>query len=366
MLNYSRIIIKFADYMTMSLEQIFPREKVRELKQLLEQSDNILVTCHMRPDGDAIGSSLGWYHMLRARGKNVSVIIPDRMPKSLEFLPSTSEVVVYTQHKQYADRLMGEADLILQCDFNAYYRQGLLAEEMEKSPAVKVLIDHHQKPSIDSQLVFSYPEMSSTCELIYRLMCDLGWYMDMPDTTAQCLLTGLITDTQNFTVNCGDPEIYTVLEGLLHKDVDKSQILWEATKLTSYSAMKLNAYAISEKLEVFEQHRCGLITLSADELKRFNYQKGETEGLVNEPLRIRGLVYSIFLREDDDCIKVSMRSRFDFPVSDMCEELGGGGHLQAAGAEFKGTLEECRNTIIDMMGRYDDRLLHKLDKLELK
>lgn len=352
--------------MSMSLEQIFPKDSVRELKQLLDQSDNILVTCHMRPDGDAIGSTLGWYHMLRARGKNVTVVIPDRMPKSLEFLPSTSEVVVYTQHKQYADRLMNEADLILQCDFNAYYRQGNLAAEMEKSPAFKVLIDHHQKPMIDSQLKFSYPEMSSTCELVYRLMCDLGWYMDMPDSTAQCLLTGLITDTQNFTVNCGDPEIYKVLEGLLHKDVDKSQILWEATRFTSYSAMKLNAFAISEKLEVFEQHRCGLITLTADELKRFNYQKGETEGLVNEPLRIRGIIYSIFLREDEDCIKVSMRSRFDFPVSELCEELGGGGHLQAAGAEFNGTMEECRKTIIDMMGRYDNRLPKKLDKLELK
>lgn len=348
----------------MGLDKIFPKEKIQELKQLLDQSSKILVTCHMRPDGDAVGSSMGWYHMLRALGKEVYVVIPDRLPKSLEFLPSTSEIVVYTQHKQYADRLMTEADLILQCDFNAYYRQGNLGAEMEKSPAVKVLIDHHQKPDIDSGLVFSYPDMSSTCELVFRLICDLGWFMEMPDSCAQCLLTGLITDTQNFTVNCNNPEIYKILEKLLEKDVDKSQILWESTRLTSYSAMKLNAYVILEKLEVFEQHRCGLIILSSDELKRFNYQKGETEGLVNEPLRIRGMVYSVFLREDDDCIKVSMRSRFGFPVSEMCEELGGGGHLQAAGAEYHGSLEECRKKIIAMMDLYDDKLPQKLDKLE--
>lgn len=351
--------------MNIGIDKIFPKEKVRELKQLLERCSNILLTCHIRPDGDAIGSTLGWYHLLRAIGKEVYVIIPDRIPKSLEFLPGTSDVVVYTQHKQYADRLMHEADLILQCDFNAYNRQGNLGEAMENCMAIKVLIDHHQKPDIDSRVVFSYPSASSTCELVYRLICDMGWYMNMPLESAQCLLTGLITDTQNFTVNCNNPEIYMVMEGLLAKGVDKSEILWEATKLTSCSAMKLNAYAISNKLEIFEQHRCGMITLTADELKKFNYQKGETEGLVNEPLRIRGIVYSIFLREDEDCIKVSMRSRFDFPVSDLCEELGGGGHLQAAGAEFYGSMEECRKAIIDMMGRFDDKLPRKLDKLEL-
>lgn len=352
--------------MDMALSKVIPNETVKRLRQLLDGSHNILITCHVRPDGDAIGSSFGWYHTLKAMGKDVNVILPDRMPKSLEFLPSTKDAVIYTQHKDYADRLMSEADLVLCCDFNAWSRLGNLGTAMSESPAAKVLIDHHQKPQIDVALLISYPDMSSTCELAFRLICDLGWYLDMPRDAAQCLLTGLITDTQNFTVNCNNPEIYQIMIKLMEKGVDKSEILWEAVKLTTYSAMKLNAFAIAERMEIFPKYRGALISLTKEDLERFDYQKGDTEGLVNEPLRVRGLVYSIFLREDDDCIKVSMRSRYDYPVSDMCEDLGGGGHRMAAGAEFTGTMEECRMAILAEMEKYARLVPPNIDKLELK
>ena len=152
----------------------------------------------------------------------------------------------------------------------------------------------------------------------------------------------------------------------MEKGVDKSEILWEAVKLTTYSAMKLNAFAIAERMEIFPKYRGALICLTKEDLERFDYQKGDTEGLVNEPLRVRGLVYSIFLREDDDCIKVSMRSRYDYPVSDMCEDLGGGGHRMAAGAEFTGTMEECRMAILAEMEKYARLVPQNIDKLELK
>ena len=332
--------------MDMALSKVIPNETVKRLRQLLDGSHNILITCHVRPDGDAIGSSFGWYHTLKAMGKDVNVLLPDRMPKSLEFLPSTKDAVIYTQHKEYADRLMSEADLVLCCDFNAWSRLGNLCTP--------------------SALQISYPEMSSTCELAFRLICDLGWYLDMPRDAAQCLLAGLITDTQNFTVNCSDPEVYQVMIKLLEKGADKSQIMWEAVKLTTYQAMKLNAFAISERMEIFPKYRGALVYLTKEDLDRFDYQKGDTEGLVNEPLRIRGVVYSIFLREDDDCIKVSMRSRYDFPVSDLCEDLGGGGHGMAAGAEFEGTMDECRKAIMDEMEKYAHLVPKNIDKLELK
>ena len=351
----------------MSLSNIFPAEKVKRLRHLIDKSDRIVVTCHVRPDGDAIGSSLGWYHMLTSKGKDVTVIIPDRAPKSLTFLPGTEEMAIYTQHDEWSRRLLREADLVLMCDFNKPSRQGNLADVMVSCTARKVLIDHHKDPEMEGALLFSFPDMSSACELSFRLMAALGWYTDMNLDCATCLLTGLITDTQNFTVNCENPETYEVLMKLLEKGVDKSRIIQEAVKSTTYNALRLNCFAISERMEIFEQHRCSFICLDKADLAKFNYEKGDTEGLVNEPMRIRGIVYSIFLREDSDCIKVSMRSRLNFPVDKICCDLfGGGGHQMAAGAEFKGSLQDCRRILIENLGKYDLFIPKNLSKLNVK
>lgn len=351
----------------MGIKNIFPPDKTKELGRLLESSRRIVVTCHMRPDGDAVGSSLGLYHLLKAFGKDVSVIVPDRAPRSLEFLPSFTSMAVYTQHDEYCRRLLDETDLVLMCDFNSPSRQGNLQDAVQSCHAPKVLIDHHKDPDPMCDLMFSYPEMSSTCELVFRLIAALGWYDDMSLDAATCLLTGLITDTQNFTVSCSNPETYVVMMKLMEKGVDKARIIQEAVKSTTYNALRLNGFAICERIELFEKHHCALISLSAEDLRRYDYVKGDTEGLVNEPLRIRGVVYSVFLREDSDCIKVSMRSKDNFPVDMICREhFGGGGHLMAAGGEFYGSFEECRRIMKDVMADYDKYLPKHVSKIEIK
>lgn len=351
----------------MGLTNIFQSENLNKLKRLLKQSERIVVTCHVRPDGDAIGSSLGLYHFLKSIDKDVTVMIPDRAPESLAFLPGYKDMAIFTQHEEYCLRLLNECDLILMCDFNAPKRQGNLGPAVVESKAIKVLIDHHLEPDIECNLKFSYPHMSSTCELVFRLLAGMGYYNDMTLETATCLLTGLITDTQNFTVNIHDTETYIILMKLLEKGVDKNRIVYETMKSISYSALRLNSYAIFKKLEIFPEHRCAVIFLTADELKEYNYKKGDTEGLVNESLRIRGIIYSVFIREDADCIKISMRSRLDFPVSTFCKEIfNGGGHVMAAGAEYYGSIEDCRKLLIDSMPKFDKYLPSKLEKLELK
>ncbi len=351
----------------MGLKNIFPQDKLKILQDLLKNSSRIVVTGHMRPDGDAIGSCLGLCHMLKMQGKDAVVILPDRAPESLQFLPGASEIVVYTQHEEYTKRILGESDLIIMCDFNTATRQGNLAPSVQASPAKRVVIDHHCNPDLQSMVEFSYPEMSSTCELMFRLIAALGYYSEMDEITATCILTGMITDTQNFTVNISDPDTFEIMIKLLEKGAEKERIVYEALKATSYNALRLNSFAISERLEIFPSHRSCIITLSKGDLEKFNYRKGDTEGLVNEPLRIRGIIYSIFLREDEDCIKISMRSRYNFPVGKICsEQFGGGGHIQAAGAEYDGSLEECRKKMISVMKEYDQYLPSKLEKLDIK
>lgn len=348
------------------MKNLLKSESVKTFRTLVEKHGRIVLTCHMRPDGDAIGSTLGLCHLLRAMGKEANVVVPDRLPRSLSFLPGVKDIAVNTQYDPYCSRLVNEADLIIMCDFNTASRQGDLAPLITAATCDKILIDHHRGPDIDCELVFSYPDMSSTCELVFRIIAAAGYYGYVDTASATCLLTGMITDTQNFTVNCNNPDIYEIMMRLLEKEVDKKRIIDEALKSTSYDALRLNSFALLERLTIFEKSRCALTVLSKDDLARFDYQKGDTEGLVNQPLNIRGVVYSVFMREDSDCIKVSTRSKYGFPVCDICSDLfNGGGHLMAAGGEFYGTLEECKTVFLENMSKYDRHLPQKLERLDL-
>lgn len=339
---------------------------IKEFESLLEKSGRIVLTCHVHPDGDAIGSTLGLMHLLRDLGKHATVVVPDTPPRSLRFLPDFNEIAVYTRHDPYCTSLVEECDLIICCDFNKSSRQDHLEPLITSAKAPKVLIDHHEEPDMDCAVTFSYPEMSSACELAFRVITACGLYCDLNRNSATCLLTGLITDTQNFTVNCKNNDVYEILTKLMEKGADKKRIIDECIKACSFSSLKLKAYALVDKLEIFPSHRGCIITLDRNELERFNYQKGDTEGLVNDPLNIRGMVYSIFLREDPDCIKVSARSKYDFPVSEICKNLfGGGGHRMAAGGEFHGTIDECRRLVVENMKNYDCHIPKKIEKLDL-
>lgn len=349
------------------MEKILNPDSVKEFATLLSHSEKIVLTCHVHPDGDAIGSTLGLWHLLKAVGKQPSVVVPDVPPRSLRFLPDFNEIAVYSRHDPYCSRLVEDSDLIICCDFNKPSRQDHLAPLMQEAKAPKVLIDHHEEPDMDCQVIFSFPEMSSTCELVFRIIAALRLYSDVDRNCATCLLTGLITDTQNFTVNCKSTEVYEILKLLMEKGAEKGKIIEECVKACSYDSLRLRSYALFEKLEIFPEHRGCLVTLSKEELDKFNYEKGDSEGLVNEGLNIRGMIFSIFMREDPDCIKVSARSKMNFPVSKICSDLfNGGGHLQASGGEFHGTLEECRNLLIENLEKYDSYLPKRYEKLEIK
>ena len=339
------------------MDRLVDASKTKELLRILEESTKIVLTCHVRPDGDAIGSTLGLWNLLKTMGKDPFVIVPDKPPVSLSFLPGFKDICIYTSHKDFSEKILEESDLIICCDFNTPSRQDALSMPVLNAPCRKILIDHHPDPEGFADLIISYPRMSSTCELVFRLIASMGLFSHVDRNCATCLLTGIITDTRNFTVNCNNPDIYEILMKLLEKDVDKEMIIREALNSRSLASLQLEAYAIFEKLEVLTEHKCCLITLSGSELKKFDYERGDTEGLVNRPLEIRGMVYSVFMREDPDCVKISARSRDNFPVSEICKTLyGGGGHIQAAGAEFHGSLAECRRIFLDNISRFDKYL----------
>lgn len=337
------------------MKQMLVDAEVKRFEDILAKSQKIVLTCHVRPDGDAVGSTLGLSNLFTTIGKDAVVIVPDQPPKSLSFLPGFKELAVYTRHDPYCQRLVEEADLIVCCDFNKPSRQDQLESLIQNAKCTKVLIDHHEDPDYFADLTFSYPDMSSTCELVFRIVAAMGLYPKLNLEASECLLTGIITDTRNFSVNVKEIDIYDILMKLLEKGVDKNKIVKLALNTRSLSSLKIQAFAISERMTILERQKAAIITLDKETLGKYHYEKGDTEGLVNLPLEIRGMVSSFFLREDPEFIRISARSQYGFPVSKVCEDLfGGGGHLQAAGGEFKGTLEDCKALLIEKLPDYDE------------
>ena len=315
------------------------------MDQLISDSQTILVVCHKSPDGDALGSSLGWAEFLRSRGKDVTVIVPDQYPDFLKWLPNTDKIVRYDKHTEKCDMLFKISDLVFCLDFNTPSRVDEMEKSLVSSPAKKVLIDHHLKPDVDACLVVSHPEASSTSELVFRIVWQMGAFDSLDKQFAVPVYCGMMTDTGGFTFNSSRPEIFFIISELLTKRIDKDRIYRNVYHNYSENRIRMMGYVMYEKLVYMPEYNAAFYSLTRDELKRFNYIKGDAEGLVNIPQQIKGLKLSISLREDTDkpnLVWVSLRSVDDFPCNLMAEEFfNGGGHLNASGGRVDGTIEEA-------------------------
>lgn len=338
-------------------DNILDKELAEQLRVLINRTRRAVITCHLSPDGDAMGSSLGLCRILRNMGKEVKVITPDTPPKYLNFIPGAEDIVVFSRSEDFAKRLLAGTELIFCLDYNDPKRVDLVAPALVNSKATKVMIDHHLFPADFPDITISHPEISSTSALAYKIVSQLGFnrFVDMEAATA--FYTGMMTDTGNFSYNSNDPELYRIVARLVEKGIDKDAIYKKVYFNNSINRLKLNGYALSHKLEFYAEHKAALITLTRDELNHYNYQKGDTEDLVNRPLTCPDVTYSFFLREETDYIKVSSRSKGDFPVNKMCQDFfNGGGHLNAAGGEFYGSLEECVRQLETAMPQFDKYL----------
>lgn len=325
------------------IENVLTSAQAKTLSEMISKAENIVITGHVNPDGDALGSSLGLAHTLTFMGKTARVIVPDEPGKQLTFLPGAKDVVVYCKYTPFATQLLNEADLIFCLDYNAPSRVDRMATALMQAPAPKVMIDHHLNPEAEGMAtVVSRPEMSSTCMLLFTVMCNLG-LLDAIDTeAATCLMAGMMTDTGNLSYNSNDPRIFYITAKLLEKGVDRDTLVRRLFATHTEWHMRLNAFAILDRMKVWREYGAALITLTREELNRYHYSRGDTEGLVNRPLAIPGVVYSVFLREEESYIKVSMRSVGDFPCDQVCARyFNGGGHRNAAGGEFRGSMQQC-------------------------
>lgn len=329
------------------LLELVDKNTISELNDLINNSKKVVLTCHVGPDGDAIGSTLALCHVLKLMGKSAVVVTPDQCPKSLKFLPDANLILPYSCNQAKVKRVFSDTDLVFCLDYNSLSRLDSLQEVVKSIDVPKVLIDHHLHPEQFAQIVISDPDISSTCLLLYKVLCQLQLNLYINSEVANCIYTGMMTDTGNFTYNSSDPFIYTAISELINYGLQKEFIYKQIYNTNSESRIRLNSYALCHKMKIYDGFHAALISLSDSELEEYSYVEGDTEGLVNVPLSIPGVVYSIFLRTSVDCegvnyVKISMRSVGDFPVNTICSKhFNGGGHKNAAGGEYYGSMDKA-------------------------
>ncbi|HOV71551.1 MAG TPA: bifunctional oligoribonuclease/PAP phosphatase NrnA [Dysgonamonadaceae bacterium] len=325
-----------------TITDIIPKEQIDKIRSFIHNYHKIVITTHLSPDGDALGASLALYHYLFHKEKDVKLIVPNSFPYFLKWMKGTENVLVYEYNPEVGQYIITNAELIFCIDFNVPKRIGKMAPFVTASTAKKILIDHHPYPENSCDVVISYPEISSTSELIFRLLYQAGEYEYIDKDIAECIYCGMMTDTGGFTYNSNDPEIFEIISLLLRKQINKDAIYSHVYHNYTEERFRLLGFTLLKRMKIYHDIHSALIYLSKEDQQRYKSTKGDTEGFVNYPLSIRGIVFSAFIYEDDNYVKLSFRSQGNFACNEFAAEFfQGGGHLNAAGGEFYGTLEEA-------------------------
>ena len=324
------------------LNKVIAEDNIQKAKKLVLNYDKIVIVTHLAPDGDGMGASLGLYHFMMELGKEVQVIVPNDYPAFLHWMPGSKSVINAEWHKRNSELAIANADVIFCLDFNTLKRIAQLENPVRASKAKKILIDHHLSPEKFADVTISHPEISSTSELIFRFICRMGMYEFVNEPCAECIYTGMMTDTGAFTFNSNSPYIYYIISELLQKGIDKDAIYSKIYNQYAEDRVRMQGYVLYEKMKIFSEYKTALLVLSEEEHLRFNPERGDTEGFVNIPLSIGNVVFSAFIREDKDVVRLSFRSKGNFPTNQFATEVyGGGGHLNASGGEFYGKLADA-------------------------
>ncbi|MBU2928937.1 DHH family phosphoesterase [Winogradskyella psychrotolerans] len=335
------------------------KAQIPQLKALLSLPKNIVIVPHRNPDGDAMGSTLALYHYLKLYNHNAVVIAPNDYPDFLKWLPGDDTVLKFETAPDESSTLINNADLIFTLDFNAFHRAGhQMAEVLEPSKAIKVMIDHHQQPDDYAEYMYSDVSMSSTCEMVYNVIEMLGDDDKINATIATCLYVGIMTDTGSFRFPATTSRTHQVIGNLIEKGAENSQIHNNIYDTNSYSRLQLLGRAM-QNLKVIPDLRTAYITLSQAELDEFNFKKGDTEGFVNYALSLKDIIFAaIFIEsQQDQIIKISLRSKGEFSVNEFSRAyFNGGGHTNAAGGRSEDDMQTTINKFISILPQYKNDL----------
>jgi phosphoesterase RecJ-like protein len=329
------------------------KEAVLAIQNLLATPKKIAIIPHRSPDGDAMGSTLALYHFLLKLNHNPVVISPNEFPNFLAWLPGSETVLIYENDKENGTKKLNEAELVFTLDFNALHRTGEMEQVLNKLSAPMIMIDHHQKPDIYATVTYSDTSIGSTCEMIYNLIS----YLDKKDlldkTIATCIYTGITTDTGSFRFSSTTSRTHRIVADLIDLGINNSEIHNSLFDDNSANRLQLLGRAL-QNIKVFPEYKTSYITLSQKELDEFHYQKGDTEGIVNYGLSIKGIHFSaIFIEHrDENIIKISLRSQGNFDVNQFARQhFNGGGHINAAGGKSYESMKATTNKFEELISK---------------
>ena len=328
--------------------------EILDLKKILSTPKKVVIVPHKNPDGDAMGSTLGLYHYLEKLGHSATVIAPNDYPEFLKWIPGTESVVIHEKELAVADALISDADLIFTLDFNALHRCGAMGIPIENSKAIKVMIDHHQQPDAYAAFMYSDVTMCSTCQMVYHFIEKMG-DLDLIDTAiGEALYTGIMTDTASFRFPLTTSTTHRVIAHLIDVGVEKSKIHNSVYDTNSFGRLQLLGCALNN-LRFLENFKTAYISLSNKELDAHGFEKGDTEGLVNYGLSLKGAKFAVIFIEhkEESIIKISFRSKGSFDVNAFARtHFHGGGHKNASGGRSNLNLEDTIANFISILEDY--------------
>lgn len=340
-----------------TMNNIYPSQEIKAVKEALLSAKKIVITAHKSPDGDAIGSIIALAEVLKSMNVSATMMVPDEFPEFLKWLPSANQVMVAEKNEVLAERLLMEADIIFALDYNLPHRAGKIGPFIESSPAMKIMIDHHQMPGDFAQYTFSDVGSCSTAQLIYEFAEALEAHQQLSYEACQAIYLGIMTDSGSFRFKSVKPITHRIVANLLELGLDQDEIHRNVYDNNSLSRLQLRGFAIAERLEMLPELKTGIIYLTQADLKKYQASKGDTEGLVNTALSINGIEVAFFLREQEKEIRISMRSTGGFSVNNLSRaHFEGGGHTNAAGGISYLSMEETIAKVKKVMEAEKDQL----------
>ena len=324
------------------------------IEEILKRSKKIVITTNQSPDGDAIGSSLALFGYLVKKGFDVSVVVPDSFPKFLKWMEGTDDIFIHEYQQNVVEGLICEADLIFSLDYNDLSRVGGVGVLIEKSSAYKAMIDHHLNPADFADWMCSDTSSCSTAQLIYNFIEDFNDLDLIDNQIAEGIYCGIMTDSGSFRFPSVQAKTHLIAADLINRGLNHARIHELVHDVNTLSKLHLLGFALNEKLRVLPEVAVAVIAISSDELSQFSYKKGDTEGLVNYALSLEGVEMAAFIKEDDNKVKMSFRSKGDIAVNEFSSKyFSGGGHKNAAGgvsfASFEETVKLFESKIVEFL-----------------
>lgn len=332
------------------------KEQIELIESLLKKPKHIVILPHRNPDGDALGSTLALYHFLKQKGHNPVVISPNEFPPNLAFLPGSEHIYIFEKNKTSCAEIIRNTELVFTLDFNSLQRVGELEEVLKTLTVPFIMIDHHEAPCDYAVVKYSDTAFGSTCEMMYRFIEYLNGLELIDEKIATCLYTGITTDSGSFRFPKTTPQTHRIVAKLLEKGVKNFEVHGELYDNNSYNSLQLLGRAL-QNLKVLEKHKTSYITLSQKELDEFNSQKGDTEGIVNYGLSVKGIIFTaIFIEnKEEGIIKISLRSKGSFDVNKLARQFfNGGGHINAAGGKTFLSMQETIDLFLEVVKNHKE------------